>query len=40
MAKPSEHHSEYHAEDHTACYRVGLFFLAVLTVIVLLALAN
>jgi hypothetical protein len=40
MTNNNEHYTEHHAEDHTVCYRVGLFFLAVLAVIVLIALAN
>lgn len=40
MTNHNEHHTGHHAEDHTVCYRVGLFFLAVLAVIVLLSLAN
>jgi hypothetical protein len=40
MANRDGHHAEHHAEDHSACYRVGLFFLAVLAVIALIALVN
>jgi len=40
MANHNEHSAGHHAEDHSVCYRVGLFFLAVLAVITLIALAN
>ena len=29
-----------HQEDHTVCYQVGLFFIAVLAVIILLAILH
>ncbi|SHH87621.1 hypothetical protein [Desulfofustis glycolicus] len=40
MINHNDHHTEHNAEDHTVYYRVGLFFLAVLAVIVLLSIAN
>lgn len=40
MTDHGEHYAEHHPEDPTVCYRVGMFFLAVLAVIVLIAVAN
>ena len=40
MTNHNDHHIEHHAEDPAVCYRVGLFFLAVLAVIVVLSLVN
>jgi hypothetical protein len=35
----SDSHHEHH-EDHTVCYRVGLFFVAVLAIITVIGLCN
>lgn len=36
----SDAHHDHHPEDHTVCYRVALFFVAVVVAITVIALFN